>query len=1117
MPGTDAAQQPTAPRQKSRLLSAALLLAIGYAMFQLIAPQTLGETARRHFLEKLRTAYPGLAISIRRGSFAAETGLIFEDVVISDPSASNSLYAPQRMLHIDRLVVISDFDPQKMLNKEVPLVTRQIVIDGLQADAWIGNNGKLSLDRLLPIPQFGPVCPRIDVRRATVQLIDLDGHRRPIEIKIDQALIEKKSGVGSEIETRIALAGRSSFAQALKLNLTSIGGHTGGLAEIKNARLDRELFDSLPQQYRALTDELRSLDCRTDLRSKFSLSPDQPISYEITAKVHEGRFSHPNLPFDMTQLRGAMTLTPTGIELGPSQALLGDSHCRFKGTVGGYQWPCDLSLDVTADGLMLDDRLASVLPARLRENWRKLQPVGRVDVSGTISHQLAANHVTASLLNAPAPPGNWTSDGTIICKGVDVRYDRFPYPIQQLVGRIDVGGNIASTKSLNGRIGGRQLRLAFQLPTKPGVTKQKSFVMDTDGPIAINDTLLAAFTPWGQTESTKLETFMRSLRPGGSIELVRGEIATDSTGYATRHFDLKVSGGNVRYKKFPLQLHNVSGRIVVSNDIVSIKEFRASDAGSGTVTCEGMYRMPPSNSPAPTPGGGYKITDAGIIPNSQQTMALSFDVANLPLDGSLRSSLPKSNLVIWDAISPSGVVDHLHVNIDQANDNDELQFNFRATQNRTNAATSRTLSIQPESIPYRLDITGGVFEFDGREVKIHSAQARHDASYVSADGRCVQDQSGRWVLALNLHSGSRLHPDAELIAALPNQMKAAIRQLQLRGPLSLRGTTSIMLVDELNPEPIIDWDLRLQLEGNRIGDVGPVHSLRGEMTVQGNRDANRLLARGQVSIDSMNIYDLQVTGIGGPFLIQDDLLLMGSATRTSTGDGANSESQSIRGRIFDGSIDLNGSMKLSSGAFDVGIDVRSAQVQTVLADLGQSNNDWTGTLTSRINFEGILGDIDLLKGTGRARVSGANLYELPLLVQVLNQLRVSATEDVAFTDGYAAFTMFGDQITFSQLQLWGNLVALHGGGTMNRLREVDLSFNTRVSPQNMFTRAVRPLRDSPYTLWTIDVRGPIDTPTIERRALDGVGQTLERLFPGISNDSDTPADQAASRSFRVFR
>ena len=198
---------------------------------------------------------------------------------------------------------------------------------------------------------------------------------------------------------------------------------------------------------------------------------------------------------------------------------------------------------------------------------------------------------------------------------------------------------------------------------------------------------------------------------------------------------------------------------------------------------------------------------------------------------------------------------------------------------------------------------------------------------------------------------------------------------------------------------------------------------------------------------------------------------------------------------------MSGEVELSSASFDVDVALAHGKVPTLLADLGQGRSELTGVISVKAAIEGILGTRDLLKGVGSARVSGANVYQLPLLVQLLNLLRITPTEDVAFTDADVDFTLIEDQMTFNDLKLWGDLVALQGAGTLDRRGELDLSFNTRVSPQNAFTSVFRPLRSQRYTLWTVDVRGPLSSPTVERSSLDGVGQTLERLFPGMNGST----------------
>ena len=587
--------------------------------------------------------------------------------------------------------------------------------------------------------------------------------------------------------------------------------------------------------------------------------------------------------------------------------------------------------------------------------------------------------------------------------------------------------------------------------------------------------------------------------------MVDARFQTDATGRQSRFIDLRIVNGHLRYDRFAYPLYNVTGQVKVVDDTVLLSGFEANNSSGGQVACGGWYRMLPNSDSPSTVGEVVAVPQAVDSGDGRPTMQLVFNAKQIAMDGSLRASLPENSRHAWDAISPGGVLDQLDVIVTQSIHRAPVTTDVTAIQHHAPAVTNRTLSLQPPALPYRLDVLSGNVRFDGRRVFIDSIRTRHDATRVSADGKCVRDADGRWNLMLNIHGGSRLHPDAELIAALPGQMREAMRRLQLRGPLSIRGTTQMLLADATHAEPVVDWNLNIQLEGNRIGDVGPVHSVRGELRTTGTSDGKGMHAVGDLEIDSMHIKDLHVTAIKGPLVIHDDRLQLGTP---ATNDNDSSVGQPITGTVFGGNVRLSGGVILSSGKFDVSTSISRGQVPTLLADLGKGRSELTGTFNATSRLEGFLGTTELLKGVGAANLSGANLYHLPLIVQLLNLLRITPTEDVAFTDGNADFQIVENEINFSKLQLWGDLVALDGAGTLNRRRELDLAFNTRVSPQNSFTQLVRPLRSRKYTLLTVDVHGPVDAPMIQRRTFDGVGETLEKLFPVMTETSEQRQQQA---------
>jgi hypothetical protein len=492
-------------------------------------------------------------------------------------------------------------------------------------------------------------------------------------------------------------------------------------------------------------------------------------------------------------------------------------------------------------------------------------------------------------------------------------------------------------------------------------------------------------------------------------------------------------------------------------------------------------------------------------------LTLDFDATRIALDEALRSSIPDASRQTWDNLWPSGVLDSLKIRLTRNRHDSELGLDIAAHQFDSKRIGSDTLRLQPTALPYRLDIVEGAVRYDGGQVIIDSIRAEHGRSFVSADGGCKRLQDGRWLLTVDVHNGSRVIPDAELTNALPEQMRGALRGLNLRGPVGLSGLTETLLSDDSHPDPVFGWDLQLQLEGNRIGDVGPVHGLRGELSIRGRKNNDGIAAEGDVRIDSMHVNDLQITRLRGPFQIRDDQLRLG-------GFGPQGAFLNpIEGHLFDGTIRMDGNVKLSDASFNVRLALIQAKVSVLLAEMGHGNNELSGDLVANMNLEGLLGTKDLLRGRGRATVENANLYQLPVLVQLLNVLSISPTEDVAFTNADIDYSLNEDEIRFNDLKLWGSLIALHGAGTLDRRQELDLTFNTRVSPRNTFTRILRPIMDQRYTLWTVDVSGPLEDPSIERRALDAVGLTLERLFPGMNTNAEIKRKDRSAGIGRMFQ
>ncbi len=1055
---------------RSMLPTVVLILSAMVAAAYQAAPQTIGEQARRWLLQRLQAHYPGTEITLGKGTFLNGIGIVFDDLKIRVPGSEQTGW--RELLRVEHILVETDFNLQQAMEEQKPFTAKRTRIIGAVLNVWPEQEG-WSAQRLWPLPEMGPVCPHLEVQRARVRLYAASSDTKSRPLEFDNLKLAVNSIEASSIapaKKLITLRAGGEYAQTITVDGLLSGQTFAAMGQIRGLRISETLAQRIPQLPPSWLPHLSGLALNSDLQ--FNVRRDvNKWDYEVQWNCHEGRLAHPLLPSALESLQASVLLKPDKIEIQHASGRFGDAPWTVSGAVHGCQPDSDLHLRIKANDFVVTNKIATLLPEPLQRSFDRIRPQGMVNFDSRVERR--ANR--------------WTADAVFDLCGVDVCVDKFPYPITQLTGKINYRNRQAWSEQLVGRIASQGISIGF-LKSEPDSGQPTWVKAAMDGPIPIDSQLIDCLTARGE-DLSKLERFVRLLAPRGNVQLTSGLWQTSSTGEKSNEVDLKISGGSLRYAEFPYPLYDVSGTVSSRNDTVHLKHFVAVNGDNATISCEGKFENLTKRSPRSIEG--------------DWRVGLHFQAREIPLDETLRAALPESSRQTWDGLAPNGVLDFLDVHVSHAQEYRQPLLLIAAKQSPRQSIDRHTVSLRPTLLPYRLDVMEGAVTFDGYQVIVDSIDARHDATRLAADGSCIKLNNGQWQLNLNILSGSRLHPDSELISSLPPQVRGAFQRLQLRGPLSIRGSSAFLLPDDNHPEPVVDWGLSIQLEGNRIGDVGPVHDLRGEIEIKGHRDGAGVIADGTVNIDSMHVHNQQVTSIVGPFALRDDRLLMGetiSLLGEPPAEGAKFDvHEPIKGSLFGGTATISGEMLLSNGTFDVMMAMQNGDLATLLADLGESHatvggKSTVGNLEGRVRLEGTMGAVHLLKGSGSGKLSNANLYQLPILIQLFNLVSVKPSEAIAFTNGEVRFNVYGDEITFNQILLWGDIIALDGSGTLSRSREVDLSFSTRVSPQNGWSELVRPFGEANYTLWTINVKGPVSDPQIERKTLD----TLERMFPGIA-------------------
>ena len=1117
-PADDASTAAGSNRSAIRWSSLLILLLMTGLMVRHLLPATIGETARRQLLSRLREHYgPDWVVTIGRGTFDPHRGLIFEDFRIGilerppNPATESATAQLRRwvrprirdVVRCNELVAEGDFDRHRALSGDNPIRSQSMSARGITIDVWFDREGQLPLRTAMRLPRMGPVTPTIKITDATVR-VHRNHQGEPPKDRVDTAVatldvaaatIQSIVRADGAVHRIITAGGGGDWLDQWKVIAECDDAQNDIRLAATGVRIEGSRLIELPipiPKFHDRVKPLTSLSVSSDWTASV-LMREGEIRHDIRTQINDARFDHPALPMPIEHANGQIRIVDSVAHLTQTTLRLGDSNVRVSGTIDPSRSDEPVDLDIAVENLKIDRERVAKLPVKFRGMWEKMRPVGVF--GGSIKLQIPSTRAAA----IPTPLGPASVNGTIRFRDVSVSPAKFPFPVSNLSGDVGIHDGRVRCEMSRGRLGPGKIIASFDIPLRPDPGAQRVVHLASDGPLAINETLIAAMTPRSTMPETSsgsssslfassmspLERFVRSLHPRGSVRLESATFAVDPDGTVHRSMSLDFEDAAMRYELFPYPLRGIRGGIVVRDHDVAIEGLVGTTDGGGRITCNGSYRI--------------------ASPSSDADLSLRFDAEQLALDGRLRDALPPSTRSVWREIQPAGVLDRAAVRLNRRGDQPiALQVAAAhvaepATSSSDGAPVDRhRLSIRPRSFAYPLDITEASVSYDGDRVRIDRLLGVNDRSRLSARGQCFPTPEGRWVLSLDLLSGSRLHPEAELIDAMPESMRRAMQTVALRGPVNVRGHGDLTLpnptIDGINAGASADWNLIAQLEGNRIGEVSPVRAIRGEIAVVGHRDDATFDAAGRVAIDSMHVFDLQVTSFTGPFRVEGDTL--------SLGKSSNDNPESIVGQLMGGELAFDGDLTISDGEYDVTLTLKDASMPRVMREFSQNDQGLTGVVTVQSQLQGNLASVDLLRGSGAARVSGTNVYELPMLVQIFNQLRISPTPKNAFTDGQVSFSLFGEHLTFSDVNVWGDLVSVQGGGTMNSRRELDLTFNTRVSPQNPFSRAIGPLRDTRYALFTVDITGPLNNPKIQRRRMPGMSAALERWFPRAAKRRD---------------
>ena len=487
---------------------------------------------------------------------------------------------------------------------------------------------------------------------------------------------------------------------------------------------------------------------------------------------------------------------------------------------------------------------------------------------------------------------------------------------------------------------------------------------------------------------------MEGARLDGTLTLRPGDIA----------FDARLRADRLRSPVVPYTLTDVSCQVRWSNvsRVVRIDDFQALHE-KGELS-----------------GFGSITYGEGAV------LSFSLDGHDLPLDEELRALLPETHMALWDQWHPNGRFSftvHLDsLDVMQKQTVQQVLARVAAEVRLADVAVRNDkLAIGATEMGGRLHTDGSVIRFSGISGKVLGVEVRADGLLdLSAETPAFRSRfNSPW---------TQLTP--ELVGQWPVYISTHLADLQPEGAFELYGGVRH---DASNEAPlatqltVVLHDVVVHVGDTPVMVKGSLHAGAEDIA------ARPVQFKGTLSLDRYGY---------GPIFGNDLTTLLSLADNTLT-------ASNLRAQAYGGSIMVDeASWKFPSSAWKFRGLVSNLGLETLMATLGEEGEKVpTGLLRGRVELEGRAGEPGALKGKAELWIDRGYLYELPIIVSVLELFNLRLSRQEALTNAYVDLHVQEEKILLDNVLLTGNSVPVHirgtvgfGGGRPWKDQPIDLVF-----------------------------------------------------------------------------
>jgi hypothetical protein len=776
---------------------------------------------------------------------------------------------------------------------------------------------------------------------------------------------------------------------------------------------------------------------------------DAPLKYLVRVGIEQGRILE-LLPIPLFDLHGAVQIDENGVQVESLSAANGISRVFVDGGLKHGAGGGAKEFTIQATNLHVDQRIREHLPAHLQRLYDSIRPEGRFNVDIEVSQ-------------TPGKPMKLNLRQFTVLKG-SVEHEAFRYPVREINGTIKQQDG-AFVLDLFGMAGDRPGTLKGTVRNL-GPEMEVDLRIETTG-VPLDERFVGAFQLEKQAPVRKaLEALRVSAGVGDSV--VRF-VRNPETGLKFKmQLDADIREAAMSFKQFPLAVTGISGKIhydALKEDVWHFESFA------------GEHRGTPVRA-----SGSYSVLAPGAL-------EVKLDATGLPIDQDLRDAVAVANAELdplFDHLQPFGLVDLKDATVRWA-PGGKVQLDLPSI-----ALNQGRLKLSGFPFQWEKVAATGRWEHALKRLSIQTLLAWHGETSLQIDGETQGAEAfvlvdPREDIVWRAHFDrlfvGRLLNDIDLLRALPGSMQSIVQGSAITGAVDVQASLDLKQFRDEAKTVTAQWRSKMTLPGNDLSAGVPLKGVKGEVVcVRGIWDGMQAKLDGYFELQRARVYGLPLENITGPYSLDGDLVTVGNPNAARVERPENPHAgNSVEAAFYGGKFGVDSQVRIGATPdktlYGAVITVRNAALDRWAYDNGQRDK-LRGPINGVINLKGQGPSAMNLTGSGWVQMTNAQLYDLPVLLQVFTKFDFRNTDTTAFHYVYSDFNIHHGIVEFSDIELVGETLGLKGRGYVgfagDRSRIVDLDFKSRMKNS---IPIIGPLVSAGGRgLMRVRVAGTIDTP-----------------------------------------